>query len=368
MNAPCALFVALTIGLSAAAAAQEPAADAAAASDADAARVDPPLFTDTTTLQIVIEGPLHTLVRNAADSTDAYRATLTLVGEGAGAAQSFPIDLSARGLTRRKGDVCRFPPLRVNFDRSEQPLDDTVFERQNKLKLVTHCQSSGSYAQYYAREYVAYRLYNEITPVSFRVRPLEVTYRDTEGRRREETRFGFFIEDVGDAAKRNGFKKFDDVNEIAYAQLHPEHATLGALYQFMIGNLDWDFSAGPYGDDCCHNARLVGDKAATDDLRPMPYDFDYSGIVDASYAVPPPSINVRDVTVRRYRGLCRHNAELPAARARYQAARAAVFAVIDGDPVLDNRSRGKVRRYVEGFYKVLDDDRRFERDIVGACR
>lgn len=70
-----------------------------------------------------------------------------------------------------------------------------MLQGQHRLKLVTNCRPSRNYEQITVHEYLAYRLYNEITPYSYRVRPVRVD-RDTEGRRREETQFNFLIEDI----------------------------------------------------------------------------------------------------------------------------------------------------------------------------
>ena len=100
----------------------------------------------------------------------------------------------------------------------------------------------------------------------------------------------------------------------------------------MIGNLDWSMQAGPAG------RRLLpqqpADRAAGAALFvPVPYDFDYSGLVDAPYAVPPEGFTVRASRPRYYRGYCRHNAEALAAAAEFRAQRPAIeamFAQIPG--------------------------------------
>ncbi len=52
-------------------------------------------------------------------------------------------------------------------------------------------------------EYSAYRLYNLMTPLSFRARLANIDYLDDNGRP-YVSRVGFFIEDFSDVAKRNG--------------------------------------------------------------------------------------------------------------------------------------------------------------------
>src|SRR5690606_10071111 len=126
---------------------------------------------------------------------------------------------------------------------------------------------------------VAYRLYNEITPYSFRVRPLRVTYRDSANGR-EQSQFNFVIEDADDMARRNdNYVELDVMsNEVRSSQLDPDVAARVGLFQYMIGNLDWDMVAGPEGEECCHNGKLIAASATSRErVVPTPYDFDMSG-------------------------------------------------------------------------------------------
>lgn len=325
-----------------------------------------PLFSDHSELPILIEGPIGAIVRTAARSTDPHPAVATITPE-ASAAERFEIQLSPRGVSRRTGGICNFPPLRLDFDRTS----GTYMRGQNRLKLVTRCRTGAQYEQVTVLEYLAYRLYNEITPMSLRVRPARVTYRDNEGRRREETQFNFLVEDIDDVARRNGRLTAIEVRtaEVRSADLAPAAAADYALFQYMIGNLDWDMTEGRANEECCHNSKLLAANAeARSNVIPVPYDFDHSGLVDAPYATPPAGIDVASVRTRVYRGYCRHNAQLPAAVERFRARRAALLAIVDNEPRLSQANRRSARRYIEDFFAVLDDPQRFDRQIVQRCR
>lgn len=323
-----------------------------------------PLFADNSEIQIVLEAPLNTLIRASERSTDPYPAVATVIANGA--SERFDIQLSARGVSRRTGDLCTFPPLRLDFDQTR----GTFMQGQNRLKLVTRCRNGGSFERLTVLEYMSYRLYNEITPLSFRVRPVTVTYRSTDGRR-EESQFNFLIEDVDDVARRNnGLVALDVIaNEVRSSQLDAQQSAIYGLFQYMIGNLDWDMVSGHAGEECCHNSKLIAVSAETRvNVIPVPYDFDFSGLVDAPYASPPEGINISSVRTRHYRGLCRHNEQVPAAAELFRSRRAQIFAVIDGETRLTENARNNARRYVEQFYEVLDDPARFNRNIIEGCR
>jgi len=325
------------------------------------------LFSDDAEIQITIEAPINTLVRAARRSTDPYPAVVTVV---AGAApERFDVQLAAGGISRRTGGICAFPPLRLNFDGDA--VRGTIMQGQNKLKLVTRCRVGANYEQISVLEYTAYRLYNEVTPLSFRVRPARVTYRDSEGRREEDAQFNFLIEDVNDMARRNGRRVGLDVvsDTVRSSQLDAENSARFGLFEYMIGNLDWDMVSGHPGEQCCHNSKLI---AATQETRTdvisVPYDFDYSGFVNAPYATPPEGINVQNVRQRYYRGYCRHNDQLPAVVAHFQSRRAAILGVIDNEARLTPDRRRAARQYIEGFFEILDDPERFQHMVVDRCR
>ena len=83
----------------------------------------------------------------------------------------------------------------------------------------------------------------EITDYSFRVRPLSVTYVDSDSGEREEDRFAFLIEDDSDVAKRNGLKKLE-VPKVLPNRLDPQTASEFALeplaeyYRSLLGQID----------------------------------------------------------------------------------------------------------------------------------
>lgn len=319
-----------------------------------------PLFSSDTELPILIEGPIGSLVRSAPRSTDAVPAALTIEG------RRFDIQLSPRGFSRRTLGICDFPPLRIDLDGERQ---GTVMQGQNKLKLVTRCQDGTSYEQLTVLEYTAYRLFNEITPLSFRVRPVRTTYRDS-ARRREEVQFNFLIEDVDDLARRNRRVALDvQTREVASSQLDPQQAAIATMFQYMIGNLDWDMVEGPAGEECCHNGKLLAaSETSRERVIPVPYDFDFSGFVNAPYAVPPEGMPVRNVRSRYYRGLCRYNEQAVAAAELFRSRREQLYAVIDAETRLSPQRRRSSRSYIADFFEVLDDPQRFQRQVIENCR
>jgi hypothetical protein len=319
-----------------------------------AAQPPKPLFASEETIHIAIQGPMQTLARNR--SSDLRSGTLTV------GAETLPINLSVRGITRRASDVCGFPPLRVEFTRPPPPT--SPFAGQKRLKLVTHCRSGVAFQQNLLLEYAAYRMYQILSPLSFRVRLADVDYRQEDGRPYVQ-RLGFFLEDTGDVAKRNGLKEIHAPERIPATSLSPRDAARYAMFQHLIGNHDWAMRAGPKGDDCCHNAKLIGAAGlAPGAVIPVPYDFDFSGLVDAPYATPPDVLHISDVRQRVYRGYCLHNRQAAAIAIDMRSRRPQLLAALESTPGLEPRTVARAEAYLDGFFRQVATDG----DVAGLLK
>jgi hypothetical protein len=304
------------------------------------------LFAADDTIHIAIRGPISALVRNR--SSQVRPGVLAIGGE------SLPVNLSVRGITRRMADICAFPPIRVEFTRP--PTATSPFAGQKKLKLVTHCRNSESFQQYLLLEYAAYRMYQQLTPLSFRVRLATVDYVNDDGRP-VLTRLGFFLEDTGDVAKRNSLKEVHAPDVIPTTSLSPRDAARYTMFQHMIGNHDWSMHAGPKGEDCCHNAKLVGGPWTTPGATiPLPYDFDFSGFVDAPYSTPPDELHINNVRVRVFRGYCFYNRESAAVAAQMRAAQPQLLSTLAATPGLETKTLGRAQSYLNGFFTQVATD------------
>jgi hypothetical protein len=305
------------------------------------------LFSSLDPIEITIAGPVLEIVQKAATSTVPKPATLKAGDE------ALSIELSARGNSRRRPDVCKFPPLRVRF--TAPPPEGSLFRKQKSLKLVTHCRAQAAFEQQTLLEYAAYRIYNEVTEKSFRVRMARVRYVDEASGKLVAEKPGFFIEDADDLAARVGLKEVE-AGKLAVAQHDPEAAARAVLFFHLIANHDWSMLAGPEGE-CCHNGKLLGAaKTATAGLTYVPYDFDFSGFVDAPYAAPPEEFGISSVRTRYYRGDCSLNAAVTKEAAHFRARRSAIEGAIRATPGIEQKSADKAVKFVSGFYGDIAND------------
>jgi hypothetical protein len=265
-----------------------------------------PLFASHTPLLVTIEAPLTTLMEDRPEFL-YLDGTFTFTGND-GAKQTVDLKLRTRGNYRRGKDHCDFAPIRLNFPKKQ--VADTVFAGQDKLKLVTHCKSNVSnYEQLVLREFLAYRIYQTLTDKSYGVRLLQVTYIDTEGSE-PMTRLAFAIEDDDDVAKRVGMKPVD-APDIRYKDHDARQQNLVNVFEYLIGNTEYSLVRAEPNKSCCHNADLMSATGGAP-YTPLPYDFDFAGIVNAPYAQPNPRYDIPNVRVRLYKGHCKSNDLLPA--------------------------------------------------------
>ncbi len=190
-----------------------------------------------------------------------------------GSAIQRAIEVKTRGKLRLK--VCTFPPLKLDFNKNALKKEhfDPAFD---DLKMVTHCINVKNNDRQVIKELLVYQLYNIISEYSLRAQLLHVKYLDAEGQLYADE-YGMLIENEEAMASRTNCRKSEKIIE-NISELQPSIYNKMVLFEYMIGNVDWNIAAQ-------HNITLV--KKLTDGFRIIiPYDFDYSGVVSASYAVP----------------------------------------------------------------------------------
>jgi hypothetical protein len=318
-----------------------------------------PLFEDDSVLEIRLKGPLGTISRDRKDD-DRVEHPFALSVDG----RDIAVDVRVRGKSRTI--VCRFPPLRLNF--SGDAISDTVFAGQDKLKLVTHCRNDKDKLENnLLEEYTAYRIFNLISDTGYRVRLLRIHYEDTDGKQKNLDRpyYGFLIESDEELAARSG-GTVAEIGGVPYSRLNEEQTARLYVFQYLIGNFDWSFVIADEADTCCHNIDLI-EKGSR--LYPIPYDFDFSGLVNASYAKVPEEIGTRRATQRVYRGYCKIAIENVAkALDEIVALRDEIMSVVENSPVVGDEHTASRVRYIGYFFEqALDEREDMIEEFQGGC-
>ena len=308
-----------------------------------------PLFQKKEVLQIKIEANMKALLRDRGEKPIYHWGKLSYIDEQSNTIE-MPIKVKVRGNFRRLTENCDFPPLLIDFQQKKE--NKTVFQRQNKLKLVTKCQMD----DYVFQEYLVYEIYNLITDLSFKARLVEVTYVDSLGKRKPETDYGFFIEDENDIAKRNAAKIHAGAN-IPMAISDTILMATVAIFEYMIGNNDWSVIGK-------HNIKQYTKPNQL--FLPVPYDFDHAGIVDASYALPPPQLEISSVRERLYRGLNYSPEVFKQVFDKYNRLKPQIYALYEGNPLLNPKYVKRTLKYLDEFYEDINDPNAIKKHFIGG--
>jgi hypothetical protein len=330
--------------------------------DAEAQEVSSPypMFEDTAPLALRISAPFRALGRDDGDDRPEYDAVIEFAEPG-GVSRTLEIEIRVRGRSRL--EHCDYPPLSLDFPRDAAA--GTVFAGQNRLKLVTLCKRSDAYRDYLTLEFLIYRMFNELTNRSFRVRWATVEYESTDtGRPRPRIEPAFLIEEDWEVAERLGMEVID-IEKLDIDMLDPQYTALHALFQYLIGNTDWAVLGATSGDLCCHNGKVIGPGGGP--YTVLPYDFDNSGLISAEYAAPNSILPIRSVRQRLYRGFCAMNADLDQAILLINERRERLTALLDDDS-LSKRSRERALNYLNDYFEIVNDPMEREEQIDGRCR
>ena len=315
------------------------------------------LFETEDILHLTLKTDLRPLLQNRNEEEEEQPATISYKS-GDGSLVDQGIKVRTRGVFRRMKNHCDFPPIRLNF--SKKGGKGTLFEGQDKLKLVTHCQNyHKAYEQYVLLEYLIYRMYNELTDLSFKVQLVEMTYIDESGREKPITRYGFLIEDDENMAARNNGIILDQTGHQEDATDYNQFIRL-ALFQYMIGNTDWQVSS-------LHNIRLVRVEGLLLPF-PVPYDFDFSGLVNTPYASPRRTLPIKEVRQRHYEGHCRTEEELAPHISLFKTKKEAIYALFQDLEPLSKRFRKSALGYLDEFYGIINKPKRVRKAFVRSCK
>lgn len=283
-------------------------------------------------------------------------AILTYVLDGQ-QSQDIPVQVKTRGSWRLQRDTCTIPPLFLVFP--QQQSKGTLFVGQDMLPLTTHCsRKRGRNDDYVLKEYLAYRIYNLFSEKSVRVRLASIRYRKSKDSKQPNPHYAFFSEHFNSVAARNGAELW--ATEILDPLLSDsmEMATV-ELFQYLIGNTDFSVLGQ-------HNIVLL--RTTNGRVTPLPFDFDFSGLVYAKYAGPDPSLPLKSTRERLYRGICHPSLDWDELFRKFMDQRAEVIALLDATPGLSRRAQKSTRKYLQQFYAILDSPEQRQEKIVDACR
>ena len=322
-----------------------------------------PLFQDHTTLKAVLTAPIvQTYAQRTTDVRLYHPGQWTYIN-AEGISQRLDVSIRIRGNFRR--EYCELPPIRLNFKKSQ--VGGTLFEGQDKLKLVAPCQNGIESQQKLLMEYLAYRTFEILTEYSFGARLIRLSYVDSDDKKKSWTDLAFVIEDDKDIGKRLKLDKAR-VASNRFEELDRPTTALVELFQLLISNHDYSVLEGPDDDYCCHNSEMFTRKESADKRIPIPFDFDMSGLVNANYASPPEHLPIRLVRTRFYRGLCQPDDVMQETVAHMLSKKDEIIELFETQKDLSRLTRSRSIRYVKKFFEILENGASFNDEVLDRCR
>lgn len=309
------------------------------------------LFMSEEIMEIELRADFAQIEMERLGTPEYHEGKLTYI-EPDGSAIDIPVRVMARGNFRMNPANCNFPPLAINFNGKSSK--NTLFEGQGRIKLVTPCQGDDDVVD----EYLVYKLYNLVTDISLKVRLARILYIDSSTDRKLFKRYSYFIEDVDHMAERNGATEFDKFMTPYHMQ--QDNVGLMTVFQYLIGNKEWFIPPR-------HNVVIIQPDDTLQKPLVVPYDFDFSGFVDAYYTKPrgvPDSLlsNRRD-----YKGPCFSDDEYSTIFNRFRELRPAFEKEINRQTIISPYRRKLHIEYLNFFYNVISNKDLIEREFKNSC-
>ena len=310
------------------------------------------LFESDEVLSITIKGNIRELLNDRATKSTYRSVTLSYSGKDSNEV-IIPVEMKTRGHFRKLKGNCKYPPLQISFPADVSRLSP-LFSGQKKLKLVMPCAGE----EYVVREWLVYKIYNLVTPNSFRARLVRIELHDIKSKKQQGPFYGFLIEDEKKMAARNKAITLEQ-------KLRPEETKQDAflnmaVFQYLVGNTDWSVQY-------LQNIKLLKTDSFPQ-LITVPYDFDHSGIVSAPYAQPAEELLMRSVQERRYRGYCITDMKVfEKPIALYNRIKNDIYNLYTKNKLLDEKYIKSVTRYLDEFYATINDPKRWQKDFAYPC-
>lgn len=310
------------------------------------------LFDSDDVLPITLTGNIRELLNDRTGDPKYFPLTLSYKKEDS-SELSIPVQLKTRGNFRRLKENCNYPPLMINFSK-DGPQLNSVFKEQNKIKLVMPCVGD----EYIIREWLVYKIYNLITPFSFRARLVKVKLRDIRNKKPVAPFYGILLEEEKQMVKRNKAIVVD--RDLQPRQIETKAFLKMAVFQYLIGNTDWSIQYR-------QNIKLLAADSTAVPIA-VAYDFDHSGLVSAPYAKPAEELLMSSVRQRRYRGYCVQDMNLfTDILAEFNRLKNELYKLYAGSMLLDKKYISSTIKYLDEFYATINKTKLWQNEFAYPC-
>ncbi len=303
-------------------------------------------------LHLTVIAPWKQLIRKKKDKV--YRTCEVRVLFAPGDTLALPGRVKTRGNLRL--EMCSMPPLKLKFEKGE--LAKKMLSPMNEMDIVHPCRDADQFDQFLLREYLAYKLYEQISPYHFKTQLIQLHYVNPDGTPHRSPVPAFLVENTEELVHRLAGRRHK-VQVVSRAAVERESLLRVALFQFMIGNTDWFILNR-------HNLEFVG-LPGHSLLVTVPYDFDYSGLVLPPYAFPHESLQLPSSSIRYYQGWCHPEDEVQAALQVFHDKKEEILSLPSRIPGFSDRSVRFTTEYLRGFFDVIENPQKLKTQIVNHC-
>lgn len=310
------------------------------------------LFDSDDLLNLTLRGDVRKLLNDRSQNPKNHSLVLSYISDDSSEI-NIPVEMKTRGHFRKQKGVCTYPPLQIQFPGNGPQLS-TIFREQKKLKLVMPCSGQ----DYIVREWLVYKIYNLVTPLSFRARLVKVSLEDEKIKKLPAPFYGILLEEESQVAKRNKATAIEE-------KLKPQQTLPGtflpmAVFEYLVGNTDWSV-------DFLQNIKLLRLDSVSMPVT-VPYDFDHAGIVDAPYALPAEQLLMTSVRERRYRGYCVEDLSVfNDVIALFNRLKEDIYSLYNNCPYLDSKSLKYSVQYLDAFYEIINNPKAWQKAFAYPC-
>ncbi|MNK94990.1 hypothetical protein D3C87_1152120 [compost metagenome] len=240
------------------------------------------LFTNEEPLKLTLKYDIGLLQKEKASYREnGLPGTMQLDGKN--------LDVSI--MTRGKGSFsCRQTQLKIDFSKAATAA--TPFEGFGKIKLFTSgrcldAETNPESDKIILSNYLIYKLYEQIFPLHFKTRLVEISYTDAGGKVAPYTQLAFFMEPEKSVEARLSLKRIENPDLLKLGtkitgMADEDSVNLMHAFQFFIGNYDYGVP-GFYAHIAQSviymekNVQMFQD--ASGKLFPIAYDWDFSRFI-----------------------------------------------------------------------------------------
>jgi hypothetical protein len=253
-------------------------------------------------------------------------------------------------------EICDYPPLKLKIDKDA--LSKCKLSSMNEVDIVNHCEQNENGDQLLLKEYLAYKLWELVSPNFYKTQLIRLHYQNPDGTQAHETAPAFLLENSEEMVSRlDG--RIPQNTIMGNSSIARQPFLKFCLFEFMIGNTDWYIPTR-------HNIEFIG-IPGYQLLVTVPYDFDYSGLVHATYAIPHETLKLPDVAIRYYQGWCHTESEVRGQLQVFLDQKEKILEMPYHIQGLNEKSIRQTVDYLQSFFDIIENPKKLENQVIAHC-